>query len=372
MKKAIIISHNEMFDGVREHFESSYEVLPPFHFHSYSDVYEEELLRRAAKIDPASLSGKIGPVGYQFVQKTIDGLFLCFSIQDALVKLDSMMGVSSIVLHAAGGVPASAHLKVGNSLGIPTFVLQNGIWPNAVDKSHYSTSHQEQSVILCMSEYMRDIYIKLGADESKLVITGHPYFDRYESFERKETERPLVLVGNALTLFNCNTVGSRIPWFYFPPADFKNYFRIFEIAEKLPEFDFVIKLKPHGLLTPQHFFDSPKNVRAHKNSWFEWMNKASVVLGDTSTISLESIFAGVPTIVPKWDTPFVDFMGAAIEVDWTVDNVVSAIKNSIGKEVDNGSFSSYYFSHNLDFNSTVRVTEEIEGRINEYRSDNTS
>lgn len=363
MKKTIIISHNEMFDGVRHHFESSYEVLPPFHFHSYSDTYEDELLKCAAKIDPASLSGNVGKVGYEFVKKTVDGLYLCFSVQDALKNLHKIKEVSAIVLHAAGGVPASAHFKVGNSLGIPTFVLQNGIWPNNVEKSHYSTAYQEPSTILCMSEHMKDVYLSMGADKEKLVLTGHPYFDRYKDFERKETKRPIVLVGFVLALLECSTVNARVPWWHSPPIDFKNYFRIFDVAEKLPEFDFVIKLKQHDILSPAHFFNSPKNVRAYKSTWFEWMDKAAVVIGDSSTVTLESIFAGVPTIIPKLDNPFVDYMGAVFEIEWTTDNIVSAIKDSVGKEVDNGDFSSRYFSHNLDFNSTMRVIKEVERRI---------
>ena len=206
----------------------------------------------------------------------------------------------------------------------------------------------------------------MGADKSKLVLTGHPYFDKYRDFERVDTGKPMVLVGFVMALLDCSTVESRIPWFHSPPVSFKNYFRMYEVAERLPDVDFVVKLKPHDLIEPIHFFDSPDNVRANKDSWFDWMPQADVVIGDSSTVTLESIFAGIPTIIPKLDEPFVDYFGTAKEIEWEVDTIVSAIEESIEKkgiEGEYNKFLDYYFGYNMDYNATERVIETIERSI---------
>lgn len=363
----LIISHNEMFDDVRKHFSNKYKIMTPKEFASPTNVgnYYEDALKRLSKVDVNSIPASVGKVAKDTFKTMGSTLVACFSLQDTLTELNEKEGIKGIVTHASGGVLATALINVCNSFGVDSFVLQNGIWPDRIEKSHYCTAPNAPKHIMCGSEHMKNLYLKLGTDEEKLTITGHPYFDRYKDFVRKETDRPMVLVGFVLTFMDCRTLGPRVPWLHSTPMTVKDYFLIYEVAKRLPEFDFVIKLKQHDLLDPMYFFDSPKNVRAYKNTWFEWMDKAAVVLGDTSTVIFESAFAGVPTISPKYKDPFVDFMGAVNEIEWTVDNVVSAIKEAVGSSVDNKKFNEYYFTGNLDYNSTNRVIDFIEEKINE-------
>lgn len=362
----LIMSSNEIFNDVRRYFSKlgKYDIVS----HNSDELlsfdkeeYRREVLDTVSRISKNSLP----KLNYFFVLENVaTSLLRCFSLQDNISKIHEKDKIAALVHHSSGGFPSNAMFRICNSLEIPTFVLQNAMWPEKFEKSYLCASHDVPQTIMCMSEYMKDIYIRMGAEENRVTVTGNPYFDRYKDFIRKEPERPVVLVGFVLGLLECNVINTRIPWFHSPPIDFRNYFRIYEIAEKLPEFDFIIKLKPHDLIEPIHFFDSPRNVRAYKNSWWDWIDKASVVVGATSSVVMESAFAGVPTIIPKLRTPFVnDYMGAVEEIEWDVDNVVKTIKDSVGKEVDNKRFNEYYFSGNLDYNSTERVISTIEGGI---------
>ena len=187
----IIMSENEMFDDVRTHFSKEYNVISPKSILSNYKIsdYQDEIIDFVKRLKNIKQLENLDNI-LKILSISAAG---CFSIQNTLEKIHKEDEIVAILNHAAAGVPASSLFKIGNSLGIPTFVLQNGISPKNVYKSHYTTAHRDTSTILCISEYMKYLYKKLGAEENKLILTGHPYFDRYKYFVRKKTDRPMVL-----------------------------------------------------------------------------------------------------------------------------------------------------------------------------------
>lgn len=273
---------------------------------------------------------------------------------------DGFDNIKAVILNSDGG-KFGALVKIANHFGVPSIVIQNGIWPELEDynKTHYrkvgSSSH-----VFCMSNFMRDCYLKMGVDKSKLRVTGNCHFDNYKNIKKKKPDgKVVVLVGFSLPIMPGN-----VPWFHSPPIIFNNYFKVFDVAKKLSEYEFVIKLKPHGALQPEHFTNIPSNITVVNTPWIEWMDKVDVAIGCSTTAMSESIFVGVPTIVPKLELPFCDYMGAASEIEWDVDIITNTIRNSVGVEVDNSKFNEYYFSHNLNYNALNNVINNIDEVLN--------
>jgi len=363
MEKVIIISENYSLVPIINYFlPTGLTVVltgKKYYYKENLDTLNENLTDLV--LTPRTLCIKDGMV--KRIRETVP---FYFNMLDGLSELCRRVDVVGIVTHSWGGKEA-ALLNIGKHLGIPTIVLQNGIWPKDVKQSFYG-NYVDCTRILCSSDFMRDRYIELGVDENKLVVTGHPYFDGYDEIinrQRNRTKSKRVLVGFELSFMRTETLNQDVPWFHSPPISYKNYFLMYEVASRMPDYEFIIKLKPHGHLRAEHFADAPANVKVVNDMLVDWLDKVDVVVAANSTLVGESIFVGIPTIVPKQDMPFWDYMEAAKEIDWTVENICNAIENSIGTTVDNEKFNSYYFSHNLDYNSLDRVVKSIEEVIND-------
>ena len=132
MKKHLIVSNNIMFDEVRKHFSKDYNVIKPISANDNSQFIDrDEILDRLSKLKVGKKS-KFSPGMLPIIgQKVANGMAHCFAIQDAVEKLHKEEGIAGVVLHSCGGTPGNALVKVCKKLGIPTFVLLNGIWPGS-------------------------------------------------------------------------------------------------------------------------------------------------------------------------------------------------------------------------------------------------
>ena len=270
--------------------------------------------------------------------------------------------ITGVLLNSWGGAEEIAMYAWANNNNVPTILMGNGIWPKYYNKEKNYLGLCPAKYIFCVSEYTRDLFKGFGYDNNKLIITGLPYFDIYNTIIRKKKDdKKVVLCGFDIEAYYSYKLDKWIPDKF--PLFLDKYYYLYEIAESMPDFEFWWLSKPWGTLDNNLLKDIPLNVKVYdkKTFWHTLIDKADVALCfPRSTIVMESLLVGIPTVIAKLDPAPWDFLDANVtEVDWEVDKVCDAIREAYGREDKGIEFRNRYFSHNQDGKAAERVANEV-------------
>ena len=323
----------------------------------------EDSTRRSEYLGKCIKNTSLSPITTGLCSKFKDVAYfaICFMLCMDNFKFDG------VFLNCPTGIGEYPIIEKGNQLGIPTILLENGIWPEKWPKKNSLYAIGNPSNILCTSIHMKNKYLEVGKPESKLTLTGMPCFDVYYGMKRKEPNEEVTVLWavGIIEMINSRTYNTQVPDFCCIPVKYKEFFNLCSVATSMPDVKFILSYKGWAGLDKDRFTGLPPNVKVVVGKpWEELIDKVDVVVGGYSTTVAESIYVGVPTITPKCDIPLYDYKGSVIEApDWETDTVCRLIRDAVGSEVHNEDFINHYFSHNLDGKATDRVVEKIKELI---------
>lgn len=217
-----------------------------------------------------------------------------------LSAAESSAGVSHLL--------TSAFVAEAAYQGLPTFLLQHGIWvedfpnPVAFASSHilsWSTEHEA-----CFRQPSQHRQGPRGSlDGTAFSSTGCPKFDPYTGSQPVRLE---TIFGDWVSTFRRTvlcTTNLHWPQHKMSKADY--YAALFQAASRDPETLFVIKLHPMEEPDEEILVASPRNVvhLPELAAWFldlrttDLVRAADVVVTTLSTVALEAGLAGRPLIV---------------------------------------------------------------------------
>jgi hypothetical protein len=207
----------------------------------------------------------------------------------------------SHILSAAFVTEAAFH-------GIPTFLLQHGIWVEDFSKPVAFASGQ----VLAWSQEHQACFEQtsmLGSgprgvlDGTRFTVTGCPKFDEYARTDRFDLATALGSWVRAYRRIILCTTNLHWPQHKMSKADY--YGALFQAAAADPETLFVIKLHPMEEPGDEILSSSPSNVvhLPEIAAWFadlrtsDLVRSADVVASTLSTVALEAALVGRPLIV---------------------------------------------------------------------------
>lgn len=181
-------------------------------------------------------------------------------------------------------------LKIFKEIGLKSFVSLHGIPAryNALDENR-------GDYLLVWGEKIKDNYIKAGIDKNKIIVTGHPKYSltQIKKIQRNGLENILILSsslsGKPSSSYEVK-VGDRT----------NNLFYLYSIQKTLEKFNVKkVRLRCHPGENPQWY------IRHLDMSFFEIdkiplkssLERATLVIGNTSTVLFESLYYGVNYIV---------------------------------------------------------------------------
>ena len=260
-------------------------------------------------------------------------------------------------------------VSVANLKNIPNVYIQ-----------HFTTStHPGYEAInsfraFIPGEYDKRVYIKLGTDPKKLIVTGQPKYDLIPSivknFDRKKFCRKLNLDPKK-GIFVLTT----------QPLSREENQQVVNAAldsiKKLPDKQLVIKLHPREVnkIFYQNLVNQTKakNVLVTKDvDTFELLNSCELMMTISSITALEAMIFNKPVIILNlWDKPemypFVEY-GAALEVRKqeellpTINRIFE--DNKLKKELEkNRKIFISHFDYRVDGRSSKRIRNLIENII---------
>jgi len=217
-----------------------------------------------------------------------------------LTAAESSVAVSHIL--------TTAFVEEANFHGIPTFLLQHGIW---LEDFSNPVAFASREVLIWSREHQAyfEQASRLGSgprgvlDGTRFTVTGCPKFDEYARTEQFDLATALGSWVRAYRRIILCTTNLNWPQHKMSKADY--YGALFRAASANPETLFVIKLHPTEEPSEEILSSSPANV-AHLPeiaAWFadlrttDLVRSADVVASTLSTVALEAALAGRPLIV---------------------------------------------------------------------------
>lgn len=343
MRKKLICSSNYFIKNCVDKLKEYYDI-----------VYLSDIAQQACYVSKIE-ADKV----FNIVNKLSTGLLHNYKdIFTNIIIIDTLLSNTNFdgcVLNEHYGPIEKAIITKLNSQNKPTVLIPIGIPDSITDRLVYTGAGvADISDVLCTSEFHAKLY-----DKSKVHLTGHPYFDNYP-VQRIKNKRPTVIVSFEIDYLKSKDLNTLVLCVQQVDAG-KDYFKMFGVASKLKDFDFIIKLKFGSYLTPNHFNISVNNIKVVSGNYHDWVGGADVsVSSATSFASLEAIYHGIPVVVPKFDTQVWDYKGATVsEIEWELDIIKDTIMSVLNKEQKNKEFNDYYFPFNQDGKATERCVEAI-------------
>ncbi len=164
----------------------------------------------------------------------------------------------------------------------------------------------------------RDTVIKNYIDESKIIATGCPHYDRIFNIKDEQKTSEFLLLALQWTAM-------------FPSCDsekviFNNVTKMLKLLKHFDNEKLVIKLHPGQSKTEENYIRKLINssevgnrVEVKKNEdMFELLKKAKIVFQCDSSVGIEAILMGKPLIVLDFDVPFrwIEFNGCVVVKDY--------------------------------------------------------
>ena len=184
-------------------------------------------------------------------------------------------------------------LKVFDKLNKPSFVLLHGL-PGLYNK----IDNNRAKYLMVWGQKIKDSYTNLGVNEDKILVTGHPTYSGLSipKNSRNQLENILVLT---LSLNGCCSDSTQEDAPYADRSTLIYY--LYSIQKTLQKFGVSkVRLRCHpgeNINWYLKYIDKNFFMPETKNTLKQALDKATLLIGPTSTVLLESVYSGVNYIV---------------------------------------------------------------------------
>ncbi|MBF0232790.1 MAG: hypothetical protein HQK65_07110 [Desulfamplus sp.] len=213
------------------------------------------------------------------LQQLTDKYLEAISFIDAFDKILQMYDATVVLVGNDMELPARCLIGLCKKLGIPTITIQHGLMSNP--PLHFVPLTVDK--IAVMGEQAKYLLSRFDTSPKQVQVTGVPGFDIVNRVFKKNDYLDSSL---SITLIT-----------QFLPIFFQEVFpRFLQLAREMPEERFIIKVAPREPLSK--YKNSVPNVEIIKDQPLEIVLKNSkIVIGINSTVLIESMQIGIPTII---------------------------------------------------------------------------
>lgn len=266
---------------------------------------------------------------------------------------------------------------IGNSMGIPTLVLQHGVIAGEIGCVPLTADR-----MAVWGRISKDWLIRRGINPDRLVITGCPQFDvipHRSSVAKEEFRRKLKLVPDKNLIVLATDPFAGYTSIEKEEEPEKLVRAIFEAMREFPEIQFVIK--PHPSEDARFYKAIAKEmkakVRVTKNvNLYELLSACDILMTGTSTVGLEAMMLGKPVIFMNLTgrsdlVPYAE-SGAAIGV-YKQGEISPAIRSILEDPQTNKNLETHrknFLSEYVNIKSNGKASKRVANLVKQMIKDN--
>ena len=242
--------------------------------------------------------------------------------------------ISSIFVPADVDFFSNLSIKVCKVIGVPSFIFLHGL-PQAIE----ICKNNRSDYLIVWGEKIKDNYIKDGMNPDKIFVSGHPFYKDFKTTEVKFGLDNIVVLTKSVSGTDFGDRANSILYLY----------SIEKVLKKLGVK--AVNLRSHPGENPKWYMKFVnKGFYRIDSSGSKSIKKASVVIGPTSSVLLESVYYGINYLVYEPIVQGLDFTGrrlfspfdgsdARVSVANTEDQLEYMIRNKI--KIDPSFFTEY-------------------------------
>lgn len=227
---------------------------------------------------------------------------------------------------------------LAKSHGIPTFVIQHGVFGNILRKDQTVWASQDNKRVYadyfcCWGKITKDWLVKSGIEEKRLILTGSPRYDSYFSNSLYNNyESGNILLATSGIPSNTFSIFSSVRCIEEYEKGIRSVCRA---ARSFPDKRFVVKLHPYadeGFDIVKVILEENPQANIIKNAGIvETIKNSDIVISTGSSVLLEAMILHKPTIMLRYisgveqqEISYSEF-GASVGVDGNEESLKKAI-----------------------------------------------
>ncbi len=179
-------------------------------------------------------------------------------------------------------------IKTFKEIQVPTFIFLHGI------PARYNMFDDNRAdYLIVWGEFIKDLYIKAGVKEEKIIVAGHPNYKDNPDNDLKFSLSDILVITKCIG----GTTGSnrRIM------ADRGNLLvYLLQIQKVLTQFGIKsVRYRPHPSENPAWYLNAldPKFFKLDHEDYQTSLKKSSLVIGPSSTVFIEALYHGVNYLI---------------------------------------------------------------------------
>ena len=202
--------------------------------------------------------------------------------------------INSVVVPADVEYFSNISIRVSKEINIPSFIFLHGL-PHAIKNCDYNRS----DYLIVWGNRTKEHYIRNGMDANKIFVSGHPSFKSFKEQELKFDFDNIVVLTKSVS-------GTDF-------GDRANSILYLHSVEKILKKNGIknAKVRPHPGENPNWYMNFI-NTDFYKIDTDKNIKNASLVIGPTSSVFLESIYYGINYIVYEPIVNNLDFTGCML------------------------------------------------------------
>jgi len=205
--------------------------------------------------------------------------------------------ISSVFVPADVPFFSNLSIKVCRELNIPSFIFLHGL-PQDMPNSRYTRS----DYLIVWGEKIKENYIKDGMNPDKIFVSGHPSYKDFRIRELKFELDDIIVLTKSVSGSDFGDRANSILYLY----------SIEKVLKKIGVMS--ATLRPHPGENAKWYmkFVNKNFYRIDNNRSAKSIRKASLIIGPTSSVLLESIYNGINYLVYEPIVKGLDFTGCRL------------------------------------------------------------
>ncbi|OGC22598.1 hypothetical protein A3J90_06965 [candidate division WOR-1 bacterium RIFOXYC2_FULL_37_10] len=221
-------------------------------------------------------------IGPEFLNKIIEA-------EEILKRFYIKNDFKALCVHADMPFFENWNIKIFRKMNRPSFILLHGL------TQHYENINDNRSNYLVVwGEKIKENYINAGVDSKKVFVSGHPYYKEFNLKDLKFDLGNILVLGYPSISWHCDSMGVNL---FDRGISILYLYSIQKTLEKLGVKYVTLKLHPsENTEWYKGYIDNDFykiEIKPLKNLF----NQSSLVIGNSSTSILESIYCGINYIV---------------------------------------------------------------------------